>query len=93
MAIVIGLIGFILALLGTLFLLIEAFRVGILWGLVVLFCHPIGPLLFIIIYWDKAKSAVGYYLLGFVLLVVAGSMPGGRAWRRAAVRPSHCVLA
>ncbi|KAF0242000.1 MAG: hypothetical protein FD180_4143 [Planctomycetota bacterium] len=82
-----GVIGTVLVLAGallligsTIWLLIEAFRVGLLWGLAVIFI-PIVPLIFIIVHWERAKGAVGYYVLGWILMLAGFIMSGHRRER------------
>lgn len=95
MGVIIAAVGTVLWLIGVIMLLVEAIKAGILWVLFVLLCHPIGPLVFIVVYWDKAKRGLGYYLLGIILAAVGTAIHGGPIWhRRASVPPPfHAVRA
>ncbi len=74
----VGLGGLIAGIFGIL-LMIEAFKVSVLWGLAYLFI-PFASLVFIVKYWDLAKrpflmSLIGFVpmMLGFVLMTVGAS--------------------
>ena len=66
-------IGFLIALVYGIQLLIVAFRTSIWWGLGSIFI-PLVSLIFVIMYWPQAKSpflrgllAIPFYLVGFAL--------------------------
>ena len=59
-------IGMILALIGGLWLLVTAFRVSILWGLVCLI--PFGGLVFVVTHWDESKEPFLTSLVGCVII-------------------------
>jgi glutaredoxin len=59
-----------LTLIGSLMLLVAAFRQGILWGLAYLFV-PFAALVFLIIHWREAKAGFFVSLGGFACLVTA----------------------
>jgi len=58
-----------------LFLLIEAFKEHILWGVACLFLPPVS-LLFMLLHWKVAKKPALMELTGFAI-VVSGIMAGG----------------
>jgi hypothetical protein len=57
--------------LGGIMILIAAFRVGILWGLAVLFLPGIVHLIFIIVYWKEAKPGVFVQLAAIPVVLLA----------------------
>lgn len=70
------LIGFLIALVFGIQLLILAFRTSILWGLGFLFV-PFVNLIFVGVHWDEAKTpflrgllCIPFYGLGFVLTIM-----------------------
>ena len=64
-------IGFVIMLIGGIWLLIEAFRESILWGLGCLFI-PIVTLIFVIMHWDKGGKPFLIQVVGMVLFAVGG---------------------
>jgi hypothetical protein len=64
-------IGFVIMIIGGIWLLIEAFRESILWGLGCLFI-PILGLIFAITHWDKAGKPFLVQVVGTVLFAVGG---------------------
>jgi hypothetical protein len=78
-AVLLIVIASIASLVGSIMMLIAAFRASITWGLLVLFV-PFGVVAFIITHWQEAKrafflhlAAAGVLVVGFVTLVVAGA--------------------
>lgn len=57
-----------LVVIGHLWWVIAAFRVSVLWGLLVLFV-PIMPLMFLLVHWEDAKKPFFCVLLALVALV------------------------
>ena len=55
---------------GSLILLIAAFRVGVGWGLAVLFL-PFANIVFAVKHWDKAKLGILLQIAGLALVAVA----------------------
>jgi len=72
------LLGWLIALVGLIMLLIAAFKEHILWGLGCLFI-PIVPLIFVIVNWDKAKNAFFTWIAG-ILVVILGAALGASAY-------------
>ena len=68
-----GAIGAVLAFIGWVMLVITAFRQGILWGLLVLFCHPVFPILFAILHWSATRRWALMYIVGTLLMAPAGT--------------------
>ncbi|HEX4494811.1 MAG TPA: hypothetical protein VIE43_04000 [Thermoanaerobaculia bacterium] len=62
-------IGIILGLIGGLWLLVTAFRVSILWGVVCLI--PFGALLFAVTHWEDAKEPFLTSLVGTLIIAFA----------------------
>lgn len=67
-------IGMLIATVASIWWLVAAFRVSILWGLATLFL-PLANLVFAIVHWDEAKSPVLFSLLG-VGMIFAGAFIG-----------------
>jgi hypothetical protein len=68
-------LGMGLGLIGGIWLLIEAFRASIWWGLGSLFI-PFVSLIFVITHWSAAKTPF-LISLGSVVLVIAGALMMG----------------
>jgi hypothetical protein len=64
--------GFLIAGAATLWLVIRAFSVSILWGLGCLFV-PVVSLCFLFDHWEKAAQPFGIWLLG-IALTAAGAL-------------------
>ncbi len=62
-------LGGIMLFIGWIWLVIEAFKVNILWGIGCILL-PIIDLIFAIIHWEVAKKPFGIYLTGFILVVL-----------------------
>jgi hypothetical protein len=68
--------GACVAFIGTILLLIAAFRQSIIWGLVVLFV-PLGVLIYACVHWADAKTGFLAHLIGVGICIGAVfSMPG-----------------
>jgi hypothetical protein len=65
------LLAWALLVVGGIMILIAAFRVGILWGLAVLFLPGIVHLIFIIVHWREAKSGVLVQLCAIPVIIAA----------------------
>ena len=66
-------IGMIIAMVGSIWLLVEAFKTSVLWGLGSMFV-PFVSLFFLIKHWDVAKKpflislcAIPFYIVGVIL--------------------------
>lgn len=66
-------IGAVLCIIGGIWLLVVAFQESIGWGLACLII-PFVSLIFVIMYWDKAKKPFLLNLVGAVLLVASQAM-------------------
>jgi len=75
MAAALVLLGSLIAGVGTIWILIQAFRESILWGLGCLIV-PLVELVFVIMFWSKAKKPFLLVIAGAVVMVV-GMMMGG----------------
>lgn len=60
-------IGFLLAFVGGIMVLVAAFRQSIVWGLVTLFV-PLGNLVFTVLHWAEAKKGTLVSLVGAALM-------------------------
>lgn len=69
-ATVLVLAGLVLMLVGGIAFLIAAFRESVLWGLAVFFL-PFVSLIFLVLYWNKAKDAFFLQLYGVGAVFVA----------------------
>ena len=67
------LVGCILYLIGAIGVLIEEFKVSIIWGLLGIFTQ-IANLIFAILYFKNCKRWLGLMLLGILLLIIGGSL-------------------
>jgi hypothetical protein len=74
---IVALIGFALCLVGSIWLLIEAFKESILWGLGCLFLGFVS-LIFIVVHWQRAKRPFILWLEGLALVLVAIFLLKGR---------------
>ena len=67
-------------LVGAVMMLIEAFRVGVLWGIACLLL-PIVSLFFIIVHWHVAKRPLGVQIVGLLILLVGFFLLPDRSFR------------
>ncbi|MBI2919832.1 MAG: hypothetical protein HYY18_01970 [Planctomycetes bacterium] len=70
-------IGLVIMLVGGIWLLIEAFKESVLWGLGCLFI-PIVSLIFVILHWDKAGKPFLIQVVGAVLFAIGGGFAHNR---------------
>ena len=66
---ILAIVGAVIYLIGSLGLLIDEFRVHILWGLLGLFTQ-IGHFIFALCHFDKCKGSLGLIALGVLLIIV-----------------------
>ncbi len=78
------LVGVVIGSIAGIWLLIEAFRVSILWGLASIFI-PLVPIIFVILHWDRARKPFLWSLLGTVLIVVPSVIQAHSMARQAAL--------
>jgi hypothetical protein len=71
-------IGGLIALIGFVLILIEAFKKSIVWGIVVLLTCGIGMLIFTFTNWAVAKKGFLIWLAGFAIEMI-GVVLGGAA--------------
>lgn len=64
----IDMLGLAILVIGGLWLIIEAFKTSILWGLGCLIITPVS-LVFIFVHWDRAKSPFILQLVGLALII------------------------
>lgn len=76
MGTMLAIIGLIVALVGGIWLLVEAFRESILWGLGALFIPFVG-LIFAILHWDKGGKPLLIGIVGNVIMFAGRAMAGG----------------
>ncbi|WP_417224225.1 excalibur calcium-binding domain-containing protein [Amphritea sp.] len=62
-------LGLLIAIIGSIGLIIAAFRTSILWGLAVLFLWPFS-IFYLFFHWQEAKGAFKLQLFGFLILIV-----------------------
>ena len=67
-------VAWIFLVVGGIIVLIAAFRVGILWGLAVLFLPGIVHLIFIIVHWREAKGGVFVQLCAIPCIIAAKAL-------------------
>lgn len=68
-------IGWVIALVFGVMLLIQAFKVSVLWGLVYLFV-PFGAIVFIVKFWDDAKRPFLMSLLSLPPILLGSLLMG-----------------
>jgi HEAT repeat protein len=72
-AMMLSLLGLLFLAIGSIGLVIDAFREGFFWGLGCLLFAPV-VLAFIVFHWQEAKQAFCIWLIGFAMIFLAGSM-------------------
>jgi len=77
-------LGLILCLVGGIWILINAFKTSILWGLGALFV-PFVSLIFAIMHWDENKKPFLISLAGIVVVVVGVMMGAGAGLMQAQI--------
>jgi hypothetical protein len=78
MGTVLVIIGIAVCLTGSIWLLVEAFKESLLWGLGSLFV-PLVSLIFVIMFWNRAGKPFLLYLAGMVPLAIGLAMIWGSA--------------
>jgi hypothetical protein len=63
-------LGYVLCLVGAIWLLIEAFKQSILWGLGSLFL-PFVSIIFTVVHWQVARRPFFLWLKGFAVILIA----------------------
>jgi len=66
-------LGWVLGLLGTLWVIVLAWQRSVLWGLVCLLV-PIVQLVYIVAHWKEAKEGFFLQIFGFTLVIIATLM-------------------
>ena len=67
MALLLLIMGAIIALVGFAWIVVMAFQESLLWGLACFFCKPIGTLIFVVLFWQEAKKPFFVYLAGALI--------------------------
>ena len=67
--------GWLMILAGAILIIIEAFKESIIWGIFSILFNPVS-LLFVILYWEKAKKPFFTQLQGLILMIAGGFMAG-----------------
>jgi hypothetical protein len=75
LAMILAVIGYIISLVGGIWLLVVAFQEGIGWGLACLLL-PFVSIVFVILHWEDAKSPFLTSLAGGVALILASVLKG-----------------
>jgi hypothetical protein len=68
---VLAVVAFVLLFVGSIMLVVAAFREGLGWGFAVLFLGGIAHLVFLVMHWEEAKQAFFVMLAGFVVTGIA----------------------
>jgi hypothetical protein len=68
-------VGWLIAVIGSIMVLIEAFKTSILWGIGSLLIGIVG-LVFVIMHWDVAKRGFLISLAGVGVAIVGGVLGG-----------------
>ncbi|MEM7146253.1 MAG: hypothetical protein AAF591_14035 [Verrucomicrobiota bacterium] len=71
-------VGAIISLVYAIFILVNAFKKSILWGLGSLFVPFVG-LIFVIMHWDQNKQPFIRYLIGVAISIVGAVLGGAGA--------------
>ena len=66
-------LGYVLMFIGHLWIVVEAWQKGILWGIGCLFV-PLVSLIYVALNWKLVKNAFFLQVCGFILSVIAESM-------------------
>lgn len=74
-AAIIMVIGVLVLFAGGIWMLVEAFKAGILWGLGCLLLWPVN-LIFIVTHWEEAKRPLGTWFAGLAVVFVGGFLSG-----------------
>ena len=82
-------IGLVIYIIGAIGLLIDEFKVSVLWGLLGLF-FQLPHFVFAILHFQECKKSLGWMLLGF-LLVLAGAIlfPASAGGAHHGLLPTH----
>lgn len=75
---VILVIGWIVAILGGLALLVAAFKESVFWGLLCIFVSP-TMIVFVVLHWDDAKGPFLVQLAGMGLIILSVIVGAGAA--------------
>ena len=70
-------LGFILAVVGGIWLLVVAFQTSILWGICTLLI-PFVSLVFVVMHWQQSKNPFLLQIAGGVLIGIAAAMAPGQ---------------
>ncbi|AGH81057.1 hypothetical protein PCNPT3_05575 [Psychromonas sp. CNPT3] len=73
MAEIIMSIGFIICIIGGILLVIQAFKMSLVWGLLCLFLMPV-TFIFTVVHWPVAKKPFFIQLIGMVFFVIGTFM-------------------
>jgi hypothetical protein len=71
-------VGGIVCLIYAIFIIINAFKESILWGLGSLFV-PFVSLIYVFMHWDLNKKPFIRYLIGAVIMIIGGLLGGAGA--------------
>lgn len=83
-------LGGLIAFVGSIMILIEAFKTSILWGLGSIFIPFVG-LVFVAMHWQRASRGFMIWAAGFVLIVI-GSVLGGLGMPRETLEGAAFLL-
>ena len=80
-------LGLILCLVGSIWILIAAFKESLLWGLGVLFINSIVVIIFVILHFEETKKPFIIWVIGVVLMIVGQIISPEQAETLAPVQP------
>ena len=80
-------LGLILCLVGSICILIAAFKESLLWGLGVLFINSIVVIIFVILHFEETKKPFIIWVIGVVLMIVGQIISPEQAETLAPVQP------
>ena len=76
MAGILTVLGFIVMAVGGIWILIEAFKENVLWGIGCILFNPVS-LIFVIMHWDVAKKPFFINLAGIAIMILGAILGGG----------------
>ena len=80
-------LGLILCLVGSIWIIVAAFKESTLWGLGVLFINSIVTIIFVILHFEETEKPFIIWVIGVVLMIVGMIISPEQAETLAPVQP------
>ena len=93
MGFVLVILGILLCAVGSIWILVAAFKESILWGLGVLFINSIVTIIFVIMHFEETKKPFIIWIIGVVLMIVGVVISPGEMEVEPVVYAYRCLLA